>query len=159
MATSTGPASPPPSWYPWSRHHVNSPPIFASGIQCQHHHWHEKFCYCPHLLCDLTHRVWLDFTHNVWLDLTRYFRLHNTRNFFLDLTHSFGLDLTLFFKDSIRLTYNESIFNLSHNIRVTSQSGFKESHLGQCVFEIIQHWNCGIFHNFENWNCFWRYHS
>ena len=55
---------------------------------------------------------------------------------------------------SIWLTFNEFIFYLSHIIRVPLQSGFRECHIVQGVFELIKHLNSGIFHNSENLNWF-----
>ena len=72
---------------------------------------------------------------------------------------SIWLDSIGFFPGSIRLTTNTFIFNPNHIIRIPSQSGFREYHIGQGVFEIPQHWNCGIFHNYDNWNYVWREHS
>ena len=63
--------------------------------------------------------------------------------------------LTCFPPDSIWLTSNVFVFNLSHTIRITIQSGFREYHIGQGFFEIFQHWNHGIFHNSYNWNWVW----
>ena len=63
------------------------------------------------------------------------------------------------FPDSIRLTFNKLIFDLIHIISVLFQSGSRESHIGQGVFKIIQHQNCGKFHNSESSNWFWREHS
>ena len=51
----------------------------------------------------------------------------------------------------IQTTPNVFIFDLSHAIRITLQSGFRVSHIGQGALEIFQHWNCGIFHNSYNW--------
>ena len=55
--------------------------------------------------------------------------------------------------------FNAFIFHSSHIIRVPPQLGFSESHIGQGMSKIIQHWNCGIFHDFENSNWFWQKHS
>ena len=55
------------------------------------------------------------------------------------LNYGFNLiRLTCLF-DSIRLTSNVFIFDPSHKILITPQSGFTESHIGQGVFEIFQH--------------------
>ena len=53
---------------------------------------------------------------------------------------------------SIRLTFNVFVFGSSQIISVPSSSGFRQSHIGQGVFKIIQYWNRGIFHNCENSN-------
>ena len=68
---------------------------------------------------------------------------------------SVWLDSLVFF-DFIWLTSNVFIFSPSHIIRITPHSGFRESHIGQGVFEIFQHWNCGVFHNSDDWNWVWR---
>ena len=113
-----------------------------SGIQHYRRHWHPKF------------RA----VHHLWLDKTHYFRLDSTRRFKLHLTYIFWFDLTQFF-NSIWFTFNAFILYLSHIIRVPPQSGFRESDIVQGVFKIIQHWNCGIFHNSENLNWFWWEYS
>ena len=59
----------------------------------------------------------------------------------------------------IWLTSYVFIFDSSHVIWVPLQSGFRESHIGQGVFKIIQHWNCEIFHYSENSIWLWHGHS
>ena len=73
-------------------------------------------------------------------------------------THSFLLDLNQFFY-SIWLVFNEYIFDLACIVQVSLQSGFMDSHIGQGVFKIIQHWSRGIFHDSENSNWFWQEYS
>ena len=49
-------ASLPLSQSPQALHRcINSPPIFASGIQCYLHCWHPQFCVVSHFRLDLTH--------------------------------------------------------------------------------------------------------
>ena len=62
-----------------------------------------------------------------------------------DLQFSIRFDLrfpirfdSVFF-NYIRLTFNTLIFYLSRITRFTFQSGFRESHIGQGVFEIVTH--------------------
>ena len=54
---------------------------------------------------------------------------------------------------------NVSIFNPCHTILITFQSVLGESHIGQFISKIFQHWNRGIFHNSDNWNWVSRKHS
>ena len=68
------------------------------------------------------------------------------------------LDSLVFF-NSIQLTFNVFIFDPSHTIWITLQSGFREPHIWQGVFEIFQYWNREIFHNYDNWIWVWREHS
>ena len=118
-------ASPPLSQSPQALHRcINSPPIFASGIQCQRHCWHPQFCAGSHFRLDLTHDS----------------LFHQTKLFCFDQTQLwFWFDSTQFPPDLIQLTPNVFIFNRSHTIRITSHSGFRESHIGQGVFKILQH--------------------
>ena len=88
--------------------------------------------------------IWIAISYLIWLIVS-------------DLIWLTVFDLIwLRFFDWIQLMFNILIFNLSHIIRVPYQSGFREYHIGQSVFEIIQHWNRGIFHNYENSNLFWQ---
>ena len=57
----------------------------------------------------------------------------------------FRFDYTQLFFYSIWLTSNIFIFNPSNKIRITFQSGLGESHIGQGISEIFQHWNIGVF--------------
>ena len=54
------------------------------------------------------------------------------------LTCGFELTRRTFF-NLIRLTFNVFIFDPSHAILIKLQSYFRESHIGQGVFEIFQH--------------------
>ena len=70
------------------------------------------------------------------------FQLDSTHLFF-DLSRLncafYLIRLNLFIFNSIQLTSNIFIFNLIHTIRITFQSGFRESHIAQGVSEIFQH--------------------
>ena len=85
---------------------------------------------------------WLNSTQGFWLGSTQFYRR--------DSTHSFWLDLTQAFSNSVLLTFNAIIFDLSQIIWVPFQSCFREHHIGQGVFKIIQHWNHEISHNSDN---------
>ena len=67
--------------------------------------------------------------------------------------------IRLSFSDLIWLTFNIFIFISSHIIWVPFQSSFRESHIFQGVLHIIQHLNCGLFHDSENSIYFWWEHS
>ena len=115
----------------------NSPPILPSNIQQLLCHWR--------MLFRAGFRGWIDSFHCVWLDSTHLVWPH--------LDHSFRLGLTHFF----HLVW--LVFNASYLFRVTSfessfKSGSVESHIVQGVFKIIQHCNCGIFHNSDKLNIF-----
>ena len=105
-------------------------PIVASGIQWYCRHWHPQ------------------------LRASSRFRMDSTQLFFdlIRLNCGFGLIRLNCFFCSIRLTSNVFIFDLIHKILITYQSGFRESHIGQSVSEIFQHWNFWIFHNSDNLN-------
>ena len=57
----------------------------------------------------------------------------------------FELYLTQVFPNLIQLMFNAFVFNSSHSIQFSFQSGFRESHIYLGVFEIIQHWGRGMF--------------
>ena len=61
------------------------------------------------------------------------------RRFLPGSTHGSRFDYIQLFFDSIQLTFNVFIFNSSHTIITSFQSGFRESHIGLSVFDIIQH--------------------
>ena len=139
-------ASPPPSQSQRALYRcVKSPHTVVSVILHQPCHRHQKFRWAHF-------STWFDSQFSVWLESIVF-------SIWLDsIGVSIWLD-SLVFVDSIRLTSNVFIFDPSHIIRITLQSGFRESHIGQGVFEISQLWNRGIFHNSDNWNWFWREHS
>ena len=162
------------SWSPQSiRHFFNRSPISTSFIRrkrylrnfqfCAAHrfqfdstHWswldltqHFRLVLNHHLRLDLNHQFQLDSTHQFWFDLTHWFWLDFTHRFRLGMNHGYLLDLAHIF-DSIQIMFNTFIFDSSQIIQVPFNLGFMEYYIGQGVFEIIQHWNCRIFHNYEN---------
>ena len=110
---------------------------------------------------------WLDSTQILWRDSTQFFPTQFDPRFWTGFNSVFSTQfdsrfLTGFdsgFFNSIWLTFNAIIISLRLIIRVPFQSGFRDSHIFQVLFEIIQHWNRVIFHNSDNSNYFWREHS
>ena len=91
----------------------------------------------------------------IWLNISNYIRLAVSDS--IRLTVSDSIQFTV--SDSIWLSVfwfslNVFIFDLSYIIWVILQLDFSESHIVQGVLGIIQHWNRGIFHNYENLNFF-----
>ena len=134
-----------------------------------------RSCPLPHLIQSREPCHWhrhLRIIQLFWLDLTKGFLWYLTQflwtwsdprfaagfdsvlpNWF-DSRFSTGFDSHFPRFDSIQLMFNAIIFDLSHIISFTPQSVFRESHIGQGVLEIIQHWNRGIFHNSDRWTFF-----
>ena len=106
--------------------------------------------------------VWITIYDLIWITSSNLIQLTN-----FDLIWLTGSDLILLIVsdliwimviywiwlilfDSIQIMFNTFIFDSSHIIQVPFNLGFMEYYIGQGVFEIIQHWNCRIFHNYEN---------
>ena len=121
---------------------------FLHLIHCRDpRHLHQKFHTIQWFRLDLTQGFLWDSTQ-VFPALFYPSHLTGFHSVFLtrfNSRFSTGFDSRFFY--SIWLAFNAIVFNSSHIFRVPFQSGFRKSHIGQGVFEIIQHWNRGIFHN------------
>ena len=105
-------------------------------IRCRDpRHWHQQFCWSWFL-----NRF--DSRFSIWL---------------ASIVVSTWLDSIVFY--SIWLMANVFIFDSIHKILIPFQLRSMDPHIGQGVFEILQHWNCGILHNYDNLNCVWQEHS
>ena len=143
---------------------------FYAPVHLRRRHDHRKHCTAESRSCTPSYQLsdvipvigissFSD--HSFWLDLTNGFDLIrlNWGFVWLDSIVVFIWLDSLVFVDLIWLTSNISIFEPSHTIWITLQSGFRKSHIGQDVFEIFHHWNRVIIHNSDNWNWVWWKHS
>ena len=92
--------------------------------------------------------AWFDSTCLTWFDTPFPTWFDSSFATWFDSQFSTGFDSVS--PNLIRLKFSALIFDLSHTIQVIFQSNFREYQIGQGVFDITQHWNCGIFHSYED---------